>query len=170
MASESKGGPMKRLLILAAAALVLALPASSSAATVSVKIVAGAFDPANVTVSAGDTVTWTNATSGNHQIVSDEGTFASGTLQPGQSYSFTFKAAGKFGYHDGLHPLIKGSVTVTGPPPEVTLGASSPIVTYGGSTAVSGKVSSGDSSEAVTITARPFGAASVQQVATVTTQ
>lgn len=43
---------MKRLLMLAAATLVLALPASSSAATVTVKIVPGAFQPASVTVSS----------------------------------------------------------------------------------------------------------------------
>jgi len=160
---------MKRLLILIAAGLVLALPASSSAATTTVKIVPGAFTPANVTVAAGDAVAWTNTTAGVHQIVSDDGNFVSSTLKPGGSYSYAFKAAGKYSYHDGLHPAIKGSVTVTGPPPEVTLGAGSPLVIYGGSTTVSGKVSSGDANEPVIITARPSGAATVQQVATVMT-
>jgi len=160
---------LKRLLFFSAAVLVLALPASSSAATESVKIVPGAFSPANVTIAAGDAVQWTNTTNGNHQIVSDTGNFASSTLTPGQSYSFTFKAAGKYEYHDGLHPLLKGTVTVTGPPPEVTLGAGSPVVTYGGSTSVSGKTSSGDSGDSVVITSRPLGASSAQQVATVTT-
>jgi plastocyanin len=160
---------MRRMLMLVGAALVLALPASSSAATVSVKIVAGAFDPANVTVASGDTVTWTNTTSGNHQIVSDNGTFASGTLTPGQSYSFTFKAADKYGYHDGLHPLIKGAVTVTGPPPAVTLATASSLVTYGGSTTLTGKTSTGNSGDSVAITSQPFGVGSIQQVATVTT-
>jgi len=134
-----------------------------------VKIVPGAFNPASVTVPAGDAVAWTNTTSNDHQIVSDDGVFVSSTLKAGGSYSFTFKAAGKYSYHDGLHPAIKGTVTVTGPPPEVTLGASSPLVTFGGSTTISGKVSSGDANEAVILTARPEGAATVQQVATLTT-
>src|SRR3954453_16037318 len=118
-----EGSNLKRLLTLTAAALVLALPASSSAATTSVKIVPGAFNPASVTIPAGEAVEWTNTTSADRQIVSDDGIFASSTLKSGGSYSFTFKAAGKFAYHDGLHPAIKGTVTVTGPPPEVTLGA-----------------------------------------------
>jgi len=164
-----EGSNLKRLLTLTAAALVLALPASSSAATTSVKIVPGAFNPASVTIPAGDAVAWTNTTSADRQIVSDDGVFASSTLKSGDSYSFTFKAAGKYAYHDGLHPAIKGTVTVTGPPPEVTLGAGSPLVTFGGRTTISGKVSSGDANEAVVITARPEGAATVQQVATVTT-
>lgn len=160
---------MRRLLILTAATLVLALPASSSAATASVKIVPGAFSPASTTIAAGDAVQWTNTTSGNHQIVADNGNFASSTLTPGQSFSFMFKAAGKYEYHDGLHPLLKGTVTVTGPPPEITLGAGSPVITYGGSTSVTGKTSSGDSGESVVINSRPLGASSIQQVATVTT-
>jgi hypothetical protein len=36
---------------------------------------------------------------------------------------------------------------VTGPPPEVTLTVGAPVVTYGGSTTISGKISSGDASE-----------------------
>jgi plastocyanin len=159
---------MRRLLTLTAALLVLALPASSSAATETVKIIPGAFSPANVTIAAGEAVQWTNTTSGSHQIVSDTGNFASSTLTPGESFAFTFKAAGKYAYHDGLHPLLKGTVTVTGPPPEVTLGAGSPIVTYGGSTSVSGNTN-GESGDSVVITSRPVGASSTQQVATVTT-
>lgn len=130
---------------------------------------AGCFPAGEYHDRGGDSVTWTNTTSGDHQIVSDDGNFVSSTLKPGQAYSFNFKAAGKYGYHDGLHPALKGSVTVTGPPPEVTLGANSPVLTYGGSTTVSGKVSSGDANEPVLIAGRPAGAAIVQQVATVMT-
>jgi len=155
--------------MLAAATLVLVLPASSSAATVSVKIVpGGTFSPAKVTIDSGDVVEWTNSTVVNRQIVADEGGFASSTLKPGQSYSFTFKTAGTYAYHDGLHPSVKGSVVVQGPPPAVTLDAGSAIVTYANSTTLTGKISTGNSGESVTITSRPEGTSS-QQVATVTT-
>ncbi len=121
---------MKRILMLAAATLVLVLPASSSAATVSVKIVPGGkFSPAKVTIDSGDVVEWSNNTSANRQIVADDGSFASSTLKPGQSYSFTFKTPGTYAYHDGLHPSVKGSVVTQGPPPAVTLDAGAAIVT-----------------------------------------
>ena len=132
---------MKRILMLAAATLVLVLPASSSAATISVKIVGNAFQPAKITVDSGDVVQWTNNTSANRQVVADEGGFASPTLKPGQSYSFTFKTAGSYAYHDALHPGAKGSVTVQGPPPAVTLDIGAAIVTYGNSTTLTGKIS-----------------------------
>jgi len=163
---------MRRMLYVAFAALVLAIPATSSAkanATVTVKITPGAFAPASVTINAGDTVTWTNNTNGTHQVASDDGVFVSPVLKAGQSYAFTFKAAGKYVYHDALHPAMKGTTIVTGPPPEVTLAAGAPVVLYGGSTEISGKISSGDSSESVVISSRTLGSSSTQQVATVTT-
>jgi plastocyanin len=159
---------LKRLLMLAAAALLLALPASGSAATVSVKIVPGAFQPASVSIASGEVVQWTNSTSVNRQIVADDGNFVSSIMKPGQTFSFTFKTAGTYAYHDGLHPSLKGIVGVKGPPPEVTLVTGAAILTYGSSTTLTGKISSGDSGESVTITADPEGA-SAQQVATATT-
>ena len=163
---------MKRMFYLAFVALVLAIPATSAAtanATLTVRIMPGAFTPASVTINSGDTVTWTNNTNGMHQVVSDDGAFVSPVLKAGQSYSFTFKAAGKYVYHDALHPALKGTTTVTGPPPEVTITVGTPVVTYGGSTTISGKISSGDASESVVISSRTVGSSSTQQVATVTT-
>jgi len=159
---------MKRLLLFAAATLVLALPASGSAATSQVKITTTGFQPSPLTVSSGDAVQWTNTTNSNRQIVADQGGFASPILKPGQTYGFTFKTADTYAYHDGLHPSLKGTVTVKGPPPEVTLDVDSPILFYSHSTTLTGKVSSGDSGESVTITARPEGG-SAQQVTTTTT-
>ena len=92
---------------------------------------------------------WTNSTGALRQIVADEGSFASPILKPGQTYGFTFKTAGKYAYHDGLHPSLKGTLTVKGPPPEVTLDIGAPILVYGHSTTLTGKVSSGDSGESV---------------------
>ncbi len=57
---------MRKLLMGFTAALALALPASSPAATEQVKIVVGAFSPAAVTIAGGDAVTWTNTTNGLH--------------------------------------------------------------------------------------------------------
>ena len=62
--------------------------------------------------------------------------------------------------------LGSGQVKVNGPPPSVTLGAGSPILVYGQQTTLTGTVSSGAANEPVIITAKPYGAVTVQQVAT----
>jgi len=104
----------------------------------------------------------------NHQIVANNGAFASGILKPGATYSFTFNTAGRYGYHDALHPAFTGTITVNGPPPSVTLGVSAPIITYGDQTTISGAVSSAKANEAVLVLAQPYGS-SLQQVATLMT-
>ena len=58
---------MKRALFSIAAVLVLALPASSPAATASVKIGSTTFSPKTVTVNQGDSVEWVNVDKVNHQ-------------------------------------------------------------------------------------------------------
>src|SRR5881397_3499694 len=94
------GDNMRRLLFPIAAVLALALPAPSPAATIQIKITATAFTPKTVTINQGDTVKWTNADKVNHQLVANNGTFASPIIKPGLTYSFTFNTAGKVNYHD----------------------------------------------------------------------
>ena len=160
---------MRRLLFVAASVLVLALPASSFAATTTIKITPAAFSPKYVTVAFGDTVTWVNTDTATHQIVADNGAFASATLKQHETYSFTFKAAGRYPYHDALHPKLKGAVTVKGPPPSVTLGAGVPILVYGSVATLTGTVSNGQANEPVMISGQPYGSVAVQQLATVMT-
>jgi plastocyanin len=148
---------MRKLVYAFVAAVVLALPASGLAATIAIKINANAFAPANVTINFNDTVTWTNSDKVDRQLVADSGAFASPILKPGQSYSFTFKTPGTYGYHDALKPSVKGKITVKGPPPSVTLGATNPILVSGSTTTITGTVSNGKASEPVIITARPYG-------------
>src|SRR5215218_2651120 len=163
------GSSMRRLLVPTLTALtLLSLPSSSIAATIQVKMTATAFSPKTLTINVGDTVTWTNAGATNRQLVANNGIFASGLLKPGQSYSFVFKGAGKFGYHDALKPSLTGTVTVKGPPPSVTLGVATPIITYGDQTTITGTVSNGKPNEAVLVNSQPYGS-SVQQLASLMT-
>ena len=115
----------KRRLILgavAALALVLAAPASTApTALATVQIVKTGFVPATVSINSGDSVTWRNADTKTHQVVANGGQFASAVLNPGQTYSHTFARGGTYRYHDALHPTLKGTVNVKGPPPSVTL-------------------------------------------------
>ncbi len=159
---------MRRLLFPIAAVLALALPAPSLAATVPVRIIATGFSPKTVTINQGDTIKWTNDDKINHQLVANNGAFASAIIKPAGTYSFTFNTAGKINYHDALHPTLTGTITVKGPPPQVSLAVSVPIITYGDQTTISGAVSSQKANETVLILAQPFGQ-SIQQIATLMT-
>jgi len=77
-----------------------------------VTIINLAFDPASITVNAGDTVTWVNEDTTAHTIVADDGSFDSGSVAPGESFRFTFAAAGTVPYHCGIHPSMTGTVVV----------------------------------------------------------
>jgi len=160
---------MRKLLYVVAATLVLALPANAIAATKTVNIYGAVFQPATVTIDTGDAVQWVNKDNADHQIVANNGTFASPVLKPGKTYTHTFKNAGTFGYRDVIGKLKRGTVVVKGAPASVTLGAAAPILVYGSQTTITGTVSNGQAGEAVAISAQPFGQASAQQVTTVTT-
>lgn len=68
------------------------------------------FNPDTLTVKTGDTVTWTNNDSVNHQIKSD--TFNSVPLNTNQTFSFTFTNAGTYNYSCAIHPSMTGKIIV----------------------------------------------------------
>lgn len=71
-----------------------------------------AFSPDSITVSAGTTVTWVNNDTTAHTVTADDGSFDSGNLAPGESFTFTFTSAGSFVYHCNYHPNMEGTVVV----------------------------------------------------------
>ena len=73
-----------------------------------------AFDPGDLTVAKGTTVTWKNDDSATHRIKSGDGSFDSKDLKNGDSFDHTFDTAGSFDYICGIHPSMKGKITVTG--------------------------------------------------------
>jgi plastocyanin len=163
---------MRTVVLAAAAVLALAVTGASqpaSTATKAVAIKAAGFQPATVTIATGDAVKWTNRDTKTHQVVANNGSFASAVIRPGNGYTHVFRSAGTFRYHDALHPTLTGKVVVKGPPPAVTIGAAVPILLYGQATHISGAVSSGKADETVTIWAQPYGQASYAQLATLKT-
>jgi plastocyanin len=160
---------MRRLAALAAASTALVAAAPANAATIDVKITKSGFSPSSVRINFGDTVKWTNSDSTDHQIVADNGSFASPILKPKATYSFTFKTAGRFPYHDAIKPSLKGVVRVNGPPPSLTFGATNPIVVYGTQTTLNGTVSNTKANESVTLFYQPYGQSSPIQLAVVKT-
>jgi plastocyanin len=72
-----------------------------------------AFEPAEVTVAAGDTVTWTNNDSVSHDVTADS--FSSGDpggMAGGDTFEHTFEEAGSFDYVCTVHPGMEGAVVV----------------------------------------------------------
>jgi len=82
---------------------------------VSVDIKSSTFVPGTVGISKGTTVTWTNDDGVRHTVTSvPQGTFDSGPIDPGKTYSYTFNQAGTFEYSCTIHPSIPhGNVVVT---------------------------------------------------------
>ena len=72
------------------------------------------FDPPDVAVEPGSTITWTNKGDEPHTVTADDGSFDSERLNPGDSYTVAFGGQGTVRYHCEIHPEMRGSVTVGG--------------------------------------------------------
>ena len=70
------------------------------------------FAPASVEVAAGTTVTWTNTGVAPHTATASDGSFDSGILVSGGTWSRRFDTDGRFAFLCTLHPAMTGSVTV----------------------------------------------------------
>jgi len=71
------------------------------------------FTPSTITVTAGETVTWSNSGPSGHSATADDGSFDTGVLAKGASGSHTFSKAGTYSFHCTPHPFMKGTVVVT---------------------------------------------------------
>ena len=72
-----------------------------------------AFVPPEISVSSeGNIVSWTNDDSIEHTVTSDDGSFDSGPISPGDTFDNTFDSPGEFGYHCSIHPFMTGVVIV----------------------------------------------------------
>jgi hypothetical protein len=70
------------------------------------------FSPGAVTIAVGDTVTWHNSGQAPHTATAGDGSFDTGTINPGGSGSHTFNSAGTFSYICTIHPNMHGTVRV----------------------------------------------------------
>jgi plastocyanin len=75
------------------------------------------FAPADISVAAGTTVTWTNDDHFTHSVHFLDGGLPSApmVMQPGDHATFTFTTPGRYAYECHLHPQdMRGTVTVGG--------------------------------------------------------
>ena len=113
---DLSGTPSPRL-ILVTALLVLWTAGAATAAEHIVQTNGLVFEPADLTIQVGDTVTWINADNGLHNVVADDGSFTSGEPSTASwQYSYTFHTGGSWGYSCEVHAAqgMTGTVTVEG--------------------------------------------------------
>lgn len=92
--------------------------------TFDVAMISEAFNPQELEITAGDTVVWTNTSSGRipHTATADSlrdrlqgfnsGSFPRRWLYPGETFQFTFTTAGTFPYHCVIHESLGMTGTI----------------------------------------------------------
>ena len=78
-----------------------------------VSIVDFGFEPAELSVAIGSTVTWTNTGAATHTVKWSDGTPESVGLANAATYERTFDAPGSYPYVCGIHGSMTGTITVT---------------------------------------------------------
>jgi plastocyanin len=146
---------------LVTAALVLAVGVSAADAPVRTVTIPGKlYDPAQLSVLVGTTVTWKNDDSINHTVTADGDAFSSGYLPPGGSFTFTFAQQGRYAFHCTIHKFMRGEVDVFGlvlSGPEGPVGAGRRVVFAGLAPAGTESVTLRGGASDTTVRARPDG-------------
>ena len=86
---------------------------SAAGGEVDVAIADFAFDPAAITATVGQTVTFTNNDSAPHTATLDDGSCTTPNIDSGAADGLTFNAAGTYPFHCNVHPNMKGTITVS---------------------------------------------------------
>jgi YVTN family beta-propeller protein len=94
--------------------VVVQRPAANAAGT-TVSIVNFAFAPAELTIAAGDTVTWSNDDGAPHGLAYTDGTQGTNLLLPGAKFVRTFDRPGSYDYVCAVHPYMSGKIVVRAP-------------------------------------------------------
>jgi plastocyanin len=97
-----------------AAAGETACAPSTETGTVSATMANFAFDPASITASVGDVITWTNNDSAPHTAtVTSDPTCTTDSLASGATGSLVFNTAGSYEFFCKIHPTMKGTIEVS---------------------------------------------------------
>src|SRR6266568_6044794 len=75
----------------------------ASTAIVAIETGDNYFSPLQITVSAGDTVVWTNIGADSHTITPADAAWGTDDIEPGATYSYTFMRPGVYAYVCLIH-------------------------------------------------------------------
>ncbi len=84
--------------------------AATDAGTVVAKSIA--YNPTEITVKVGDTVTFKNQDSFAHTFTANDGQFDSNNVDGGGSFQYKTTEAGTIEFHCKIHSNMKGTITV----------------------------------------------------------
>ncbi len=101
---------MKLASLVTLAAVLVFFTGVASADTTQVSIRDYKFQPDQVAIKKGDTVTWTNIDPVPHDVKFKDA--ESPNMKKEETYSKTFNEAGTFDYLCDIHPYMKGKVVV----------------------------------------------------------
>jgi plastocyanin len=97
-------------------------PTNQTAAAVVVSIPPDAYNSASghlyspdsitVVIGVNNTVKWTNNDTATHTVTANGGSFDSGPIAPGATFTYEFLVPGVYEYHCTYHPWMTGTVTV----------------------------------------------------------
>jgi LPXTG-motif cell wall-anchored protein len=96
------------VVVLSSFAFAVAAAPATAATTHNVSLVGFSYSPATLTIAAGDTVIWKNNSAVAHTVTADHGSFDSGSLAPGETFSHTFPTAATVAYHCSFHGAVGG--------------------------------------------------------------
>ncbi|NUP52746.1 MAG: cupredoxin family copper-binding protein [Catenulispora sp.] len=107
--------PIRPVIAAAPVAPAIAPRAAVAASSHSIQIVGFAFAPQSLTISVGDSITWTNQDEAPHTVTTTSGpqSISSPMLSKGQSFTFSFTAPGTYSYYCAVHPDMRAQVVVT---------------------------------------------------------
>lgn len=100
----------------------LVMPGASSSRDIRIFPEPPFFSPNQLTISVGTPLTWQNRTHEPHTIVSDDCrsrktcSFDSGFLGPNARFTLPNLTPGRYPYHCGIHPFMRGHLTIHPPP------------------------------------------------------
>ena len=113
------------VILVAVAMFALTFHRNANPATnaVHISIIPGAasyatgYEPDNITVVIGvnNTVIWTNNDNEPHTVTASDGSFDSGNMNPGATFTYTFTKPGSYTYICTYHTWMRGYVTVLQP-------------------------------------------------------
>ena len=87
------------------------------ASVMGVNVVDFGYSPGNDLVPPGTSITWTNTGQNGHSVTSDDASFDSGVLAPGQTFSVTLDTPGTYWYFCTPHPFMRGRIVVASDAP-----------------------------------------------------
>ncbi|MGI8686135.1 MAG: LamG-like jellyroll fold domain-containing protein, partial [Acidimicrobiales bacterium] len=109
-------GPVAAISAPAAGATVTGTSAVTAAVTdavdsaaAGVQVADNAFQAVSSTITAGSTVTWTKTGNNQHTVTADDGSFDSGSMAPGATFSRTFATPGSYRFYCVIHGAAGGT-------------------------------------------------------------